>query len=324
MKKLVLFLLIVLVGLWAVVHKTSRETIVIYSAMEQYRNDDLQTQLAKRFPNLSIQIMYLPTAKIAAKVRVEKTETDADILLGVETGYLEMVKDSLAEVTHLSRLEYLDGMNPEHGKYLIWESYGAGIAVNTQMLEKHGLPEPKTYDDLKKPMYRNLIALQDPKSSSTGYNVYLNLRNTRGLQATLDFYDTLNPNVKLYSESSSGPVKLLIQGEIVAGTALTYQIVTEINKGNPLKMIYPPEGSPYSLDGTTMISGRESSPAIRKVFEFIVNDVLVYDKEHYNPGRILKSQSRTLPNFPKNIRYADMTDLHNLDVKKELLSRWKY
>ena len=324
MKKLILSIIAIILVLYVAVSDKTENTIVIYSALEQYRNDDLAKHLKEKFPDNNIQIMYLPTAKVAAKIKSEKTNTDADIILGVENGYMEMIVDSLADVNQYSHLDYLDGMNPEHHKYVIWESYGGGFAINTQILNKLGLKEPKTYQDLLDPQYRNLIALQDPKSSSTGYNFYLSLYNIWGINKTLYYYDQLNENVKQYSESGSGPVKLLVQGECAIATALTYQVVSEMNKGNPLKMIFPPEGSPYSLDGVSMIKGREENENIVAIFEYIINDYLIYDKEMYNPGQILKEQNSNLPNYPKDIQYADMTHLENLSLKEKLLKKWKY
>ena len=281
MKKIILAIIAMILLLYGAIYEKSENTIVIYSACEQYRNDDLLEHLMKKFPDINIQVMYLPTAKIAAKVMSEKEETDADILLGVENGYLEMVTDSLAEVDQYSHLDYIDGLNPDHHKYVVWESFGGGFAVNTKILEKYGLDEPKTFEDLLNPKYKNLIAIQDPKSSSTGYNFMLALINNWGEEKTFEYYDQLDKNVKQYSESGSGPVKMLIQGECAIGTALTYQVVTEINNGNPLKMIYPPEGSPYSVDGLTMIKGRDQKEDVRKVFEYIANEYLVYDKKMY-------------------------------------------
>lgn len=324
MKKIFLIVLTLIIVLYFAVHETSADTIVIYSALEQYRNNDLNEHLKTKFPEYNIQIMYQPTAKIAAKVYSEGIKTDADILLGVETGYLEKINDSLAVVKDYSKLDYIDGLNPEHGKYLIWESYGGGFAVNTKILEKNGLPEPTGYEDLLKEEYKNLIVIQDPKSSSTGYNFYLNLRNEWGLDRTLAYYDELNENIKQYSESGSGPVKMLIQGECAIGTALTYQVTTEINNGNPLKMIYPEQGSPFSLDGVTIIDGRQTDERIMEIFDYIVNDYLIYDKDNYNPGKILKNQKSNMKNYPQNIEYADMSDIDNLQVKEELLAKWKY
>lgn len=324
MKKLFLIVLASIIALYFMIHEQSANTIVIYSALEQYRNDDLKEHLDKKFPDTNIQIMYMPTAKIAAKIKSEKTDTDADILLAVETGYMEMVTDSLADVKQYSKLNYVDGLNPEHGKYLIWESYGGGFAVNTEILKKYGLEEPKTYEDLLKPEYQNLIVIQDPKSSSTGYNFLLNLKNEWGLEKTLEYYEKLDKNVKQYSESGSGPVKMMIQGECAIGFALTYQVVTEMNNGNPLKMIYPPQGSPYSLDGISIIKGREENEKIVEIFDYIVNDYLIYDKEKYNPGKILVDQENKLENYPADVEYANMKGIEDLKVKEELLSKWKY
>ena len=324
MKKVIACIIAAIVLLYGMIYEKSGNTIVIYSALEQYRNDAIQLQLKEKFPEYDVQIMYLPTAKIAAKIKSEKQGTDADIILAVENGYMEMIKDELADVAQYSHLDYVDGMNPEHGKYLIWESFGGGFAVNTKILEKYGLEEPKSYKDLLKPEYENLIALQDPKSSSTGYNFMLNLINNYGLEDTLKFYDELDKNVKQYSESGSGPVKLLIQGECAIGTALTYQVVSEINNGNPLKMIYPEEGSPYSLDGVSFIKNREDNQKVKDVFEYLVNDCLVIDKENNNPGKVLKVQENKLENYPEDIKYADMTGIEDLELKEELLKEWKY
>lgn len=324
MRKIGIALLAVILMLYFSIGYKDENTLVIYSALEQYRNDDIKEKLAQRFPGLNIQVMYMPTAKIAAKIQTEKEESDSDIVLAVETGYMEKMKDALADVLEYSDLDYMDGMLPEHGKYLIWESYGGGFAVNTQMLEKYGVEEPRTYEDLLKPEYKNLVAIQNPKSSSTGYNFYLNLYNMWGEEETLAYFDKLNDNIKQYSESGSGPVKLLIQGECVVGTALTYQVVTEINNGNPLKMIYPESGSPYSLDGVSIVKGKERKKEVRDVFRYLVNECLVYDKDNYNPGKILKNQNSQMQNYPSDIPYADMAGIDDLMLKDELLRKWKY
>lgn len=324
MKKIVCVLLVCILLLGLSVYESQDNTIVIYSALEQYRNDELKRQLDDKFPNYNVQIMYQPTAKVGAKIKSEGVNSDADILLGIETGYLDMVSDSLAQVTDFSRLNYLDNLNPESGKYLVFEKFGGGFAVNTQILEKYGLEEPTTYEDLLKPEYKNLIATQDPKSSSTGYNFYLSLYNMWGLEKTLAYYDALNENIKQYSESGSGPVKLLIQGECAVGTALTYQVVNEINNGNPLKMVFPPEGSPYSCSALAMIKGRENNSRIAEVFRYIANEFILYDVQYFNPTPILKNQNTDIPNYPENIIDADMTGLENLNLKKELLDEWKY
>lgn len=112
MKKILAGLLVVIAALYFFINKQDSNTLVIYSALEQYRNDDLKAHLAEKFPGLNVQIMYMPTAKVAAKVQTEKESSDADIVLGIETGYMEKMKDALADVSEYSHLDYIEGMLP--------------------------------------------------------------------------------------------------------------------------------------------------------------------------------------------------------------------
>ena len=54
--------------------RQERETIIIYSSMEQFRREELQKQLNEPFPDLHAMVMYVPTAKAAAKIYVEKDQ----------------------------------------------------------------------------------------------------------------------------------------------------------------------------------------------------------------------------------------------------------
>lgn len=97
-----------------------------------------------------------------------------------------------------------------------------------------------------------------------------------------------------------------------------YQVVTEINNGNPLKMIYPESGSPYSLDGVSIVKGKDDKQNVKDVFTYLVNDYLVYDKDHYNPGKILEGQESQMKNYPEDIKYADMTGIDDLELRDEI------
>ena len=65
----------------------SQDTIVICSSSEQFRNDYVQDELRRQFPQYNIVVMYMPTGKAAAKVAVEKEKTDIDILSVQNPGF---------------------------------------------------------------------------------------------------------------------------------------------------------------------------------------------------------------------------------------------
>lgn len=324
MKKIIVVLVIVTLLLGWNVASENEDSIIIYSSAEQFRNDEMQEQLNKQFPDLNIYVMYMPTAKAAAKIAAENDKTDADIVVGVESAYMEKIKDSLEDISGMSNLDYLDDVKLEENKYVIWERQAGSIIINNTVLKKHNLPMPETYEDLLDPVYRNMIAMPDPKSSGTGYFFYKNLVNVMGEEQALDYIDKLAGNIKQFTESGSGPVKLLIQQEVAIGLGLTFQAVSEKNEGNDFTILQPEYGSPYSLTATGLIKGRKNDKDIVKVFDFLINNFLVYDKEYFSPEQILVHQENKISNYPQNIKYADMTGIEDIQEKERLLSLWKY
>ncbi|QIK57169.1 extracellular solute-binding protein [Erysipelothrix sp. HDW6A] len=326
MKKLYMVLVVIAIALVFVLRQQESDTIIIYSSAEQFRNDELQSQLNKKFPELNVRVMYTPTAKAAAKLYVEGKDSDADIVLALETSYMNKIIDSLADIEGYSKADYLPGFGPEthNNKFVTWERQAASIAINPDVLAKYNLPAPTSYEDLLDPMYKNLVAMPDPKSSGTGYMFYKNVVNMLGDEAALEYFDKLAKNVKQFTESGSGPVKLLNQGEVAVGIALTFQTVKEINKGMHLEVIFSEWGSPYSLTGTGIVSGHESNPDVIRVYDFLVNDFIYYDKENFSPERIMKNQKNLIDNYPTDFDYADMTGIDSIQEKERLLSMWKF
>lgn len=326
MKKFVVILIAVTLCLTGYTLCASQDTIVLCSSSEQFRNDYIQEALNRQFPQYNIVVTYMPTGKAAAKVAVEKEKTDIDILIGLETGYLAKIREELADISGYSRLGYLPGLEAaaNGNKWVTWERQAGAIVVNRRMLEERGLPVPRTYEELLDPRYKNLIAMPDPKTSGTGYFFFKNWTNIWGEEKALEYVDALYGNLKQLTESGSGPIKLMIQGETAIGLGLTFQTVNEINKGMPFEVIYPPEGSPFSLTGCAIVDGKEKKKGVEEVFDYLIHQCLIYDKENFSPEMILEGQKNSIPNYPENIIYADMTGIDSADEKERLLKRWKY
>ena len=326
MKKYLAILLAVTLLFTCLATVEGKESIVICSSAEQFRNDEMQKQLNEHFPDKNIIVMYMSTGKAAAKVFAEEARTEIDILVGLETGYLSKIKHCLADISGKSTLTYMEGVAPEDNgnSWVTWERQAGAIIVNRDILNKYGLEMPQTYEDLLKPEYKGLIAMPDPKSSGTGYFFYKSWVNSMGSEGALEYVDKLYGNLKQFTESGSGPIKMLKQGEVAIGLALTFQAINEINDGQPFEVIFPETGSPYSLTGTAMIEGREKDSDITEVYDFIINEFLVYDKENFSPETIYEGQNNKIENYPENIVYADMTGIEKIEEKERLLALWKY
>ena len=194
MKKFMKIFLPILVILLVTGCSSKKEGIVIYTSMEENRNQILKEQIEKKFPKLDIAIQYMSTGNSAAKIKNEGTSTEADIVIDLETSYMKSVADNFADLKNIDTSVYLDSVI-ESDNYLPWAKQTAAVIIDKKYFKEHDLVKPKTYEDLLKPCYKNLIAMPDPKTSGTGYSFLLNVINLKGEDAAIKYFKELKNNL---------------------------------------------------------------------------------------------------------------------------------
>lgn len=303
-----------------------KKVITIYASSEAPRIENAQTMLSKKFPDLDIRVEYMSTGDLAAKLKAEGKNTDADIIYEIETAYAEMLGDTFATLENVDFSVYLDELVPESHRYAPLIRTSGAIVVNKAMLDKKGVPMPTSYDDLLKPEYKGLISMPNPKSSGTGYIFYLNLVNERGEEEALAYFDALAKNLSGagFTGSGSGPIQALKLGEAAIGLAMTFQAVNEINAGAAYEILFFDEGAPYNTYSCGVIEGKQADEDVMAVFAYILSDVAPKDNELFAPEKTFKDRDFKIENFPENIPYADMAGLTDVATKERLLNLWKY
>lgn len=313
-------------GLFTGCGSSKKKVINIYSTAEDYRNENARKMLNEKFPEYDIKLNDIGTGSLAAKLAAEGKDSEIDIIMELETTYLEKCKDSLATLDNVDFSVFVDEFVPAEKKYTPWLMLSGSIIINEEMLNEKGIAIPKSYDDLLKPEYKGLVSMPSPKSSSTGYIFLINLINERGEAAAFEYFDKLAENIsgQGFTSSGSGPVKALLQGEAAIGLGITYQAAEEIAKGANYTITFFEEGAPYTTYSSAVIAGKEKDEDIMKVFNYIVSDVSPEDKRLYSPEKVFKNQESTLTNFPENIPYANMTGIDDITLKESLLDKWTH
>ncbi|MBO4788238.1 MAG: extracellular solute-binding protein [Lachnospiraceae bacterium] len=297
--------------------------VVIYSGAEEYRNEYFLKRIKEQFPDYDVTIEYMPTGNLAAKLAAEGSSTDMDIFYDLDFSYAGLVEEYLADVSSYDQSIYVEDCKVAGGHYLAATRNGGAIIVNPDVLKEKGIAEPTCYEDLLKPEFKNLISMPSPKSSGTGYMFVKSLVNAWGEDEAFEYFDKLAENILQFTESGSGPVNALVQGEVAVGLGMTAQAVTAINNGANLKILFFEEGSPYSLYGYAIPKGKENRKAVIDVFEFFYNTLVFEDKELYYPEQVFTNQKNEIANYPSDIKYADMHG-NTTDEKKRLLEKWEH
>ena len=298
-------------------------TVVIYSSDEDYINEYFLQRLEEQFPDYNIQIEYLSTGENAALLKTEGLDTACDIVWGLEVGYLDNMTGLLADISDYSDDHYVADMQMGGGKYLVAHRYSGCIVVNTDTLQKKGLAVPTSYEDLLKSEYKNLIAMPNPKSSGTGYIYLKSLVNAWGEDKAFDYFDKLSENVMQFTSSGSGPINLLVQGEIAIAMGMTSQAVREQQAGQPFEILFFEPGAPYTACGYGIIEGKQDNPAVKEVFDFFYNTLVQEEKDQFLPETIFEGQEMKVEGYPTDIPYANM-DGNTADEKTRLLKKWIY
>ena len=82
-----ILLAIILVSAVALTGCSSKESVLIYTSVEDYVIEDMNARLSEQFPNYNITIEYVSTGSHAAKLLTEGVDSECDITYDLEYAY---------------------------------------------------------------------------------------------------------------------------------------------------------------------------------------------------------------------------------------------
>ena len=278
--------------------------------------------LEEKFPDAEINITYMSSGKLAAKLQAEGAATEADIALSLSSAYANTLKGEgllrayTPEGTNF-KAEYADAdhiVNPNG----VW--CGA-ILLNTEELAKHNLPEPKSYKDLLDPVYKGHIVMTNPVSSSTGYFFLLGILNLYGEEEGWAYFDKLAENVMLFGESGSIPSTYVEKGEAAIGLGIDYEGMRLESEGKPVKVVFAEEGAPFDYD-TTLLINREEEPSafVLEVMKAITSPEGNAVFNNYNIAVLEGQPDRG--SYPADFKVLDMEGISDAELKTKLTAEW--
>ncbi len=301
--------------------KKNKKEVIIYTCMEENRVQELKKQAKEKFKDIDVKVQSISTGNTAAKIKNEGTNIEADIIVDLETAHAENLKENFADLKDFDDSIYLEGMNTSDN-YFTWVKYTMSLIIDKAYFTEHNLAVPKTYEDLLKPEYKGLIAMPDPKTSGTGYAFYLNAVNIMGKDRAIEYFKQLKDNLREYTASGSGPTNLLKQGEIAIALGMTSQGADAINAGYNFEIVQLETGAPYNTTAFAIIKGKETKDEVKEVFNWLMNEFGVYDKENYMPDKVLKDQKNNVKNYPTDLNEANMISIESIQKKEELMEAW--
>lgn len=134
------------------------------------------------------------------------------------------------------------------------------FAVNTKRLQEKGLPEPTSWADLAKPIYKSEIVMAHPATSGTALTAVntIMMLNNKDLEKGFEYWRTVHKNVLQYTKSGAAPMQFLERGEAAVAIVFSHDAAVSLEKNLPLKIIFPSEGTGYEIGGMALIKGAKN------------------------------------------------------------------
>lgn len=276
-RRLVLALgLVLLLGVAFAGPATAKDTVVIYTALENEQITDYMTSVNKSLPNLDIKMLRFSTGDISARFMAEKDNMQADVIWGVAaTNMLVFKQTGLLEPYAPKGLERIQPLFRDKANPPSWvgiDIYMSAFCVNTEVGKKHNLPMPASWADLTKPVYKGHVVMPNPNSSGTGYLSVVSILQRLGEQEGWKYLDALDKNMAEYTKSGSKPCKDAAAGERAIGVSFEYVAQAMKKKGSPVEMVIPKEGAGYELEANALTRKGAKNPAAKQFLDWAISN----------------------------------------------------
>jgi iron(III) transport system substrate-binding protein len=251
--------------------------LTTYTALENDQLKPFKETIEKAVPSVEIAWVRDSTGVITARFLAEKSNPQADIVLGLAASSVAAFSQQGLLVPYTPK--GFDALRPGFrgpGNPAAWtgmDAYLAVICFNTVEGAKAKAPKPTSWQDLTNPAYKDQIVMPNPSSSGTGYLTVAAWLQTMGEEAGWKFMDALHKNVGVYTHSGSAPCVQAAKGERMIGIGFDMRGAKEKTAGAPLDLILAKEGTGWEMEASGIVKGRPkaSEDAARLVMDWVAS-----------------------------------------------------
>ncbi len=234
--------------------------LVVYCSAQNTMCEQEVLAFEKKY-NIKTSFIRGGTGSILAKIDAEKANPQGDVWYGGtldphsqagEMGLLEAYKSPNLQFIP----DELKDPAKVKGNYTSAIYLGVlGFGVNTERLSKLGLEMPKCWKDLTNPKLKMEIQSADPQSSGTAYTALATFMQLWGEQEAFKYLTDLHKNVSQYTKSGNTATRNTARGEATIGIGFLHEHSIEKEKGAPVELVVPCEGTGYEIGGVSIIKG---------------------------------------------------------------------
>jgi len=221
---------------------------------------------------IKVEFLDISSGEVLSKLSAQNGKIGADVWFGGgadsfivagEKGYLE---------------NYVSPEEKEMDQRFIGNDFWTGVSivtagflVNTDVLAKKNLPEPKSWADLKNPKYKDELIMADPAISGTNYAVVYNLLQSMGEEAGWAYLESIKGNIPFYAQRGSEPTAKVKNAEMAVGIIPLGGDTYKMEKEFKVKNVIPSDGLPWVPAGMAIFKEAENKDAAKAFVDWALS-----------------------------------------------------
>ena len=278
--------------------------LLVYTALE---DDEIPRYLAlfeKNHPGIQVKIVRDSTGIITAKLLAEKDNPRADLVWGTAATSLMLCDQAGMVAPYAPRgidrvVPKMKDSNPVP-HWVGIKAWMSGFCINTIECEEMTLPCPESFEDLLNPVYKGHLVMPNPASSGTGFLTVSALLQLKGEKEGWAFLDKLHANMARYTHSGSKPCKIAGSGELPIGISFAYRGFMQQAKGEPVKTIFPKEGSGWDVEANCLIKKANMNPDAKTFLDWAISPEVMKEYAQVYPVTAYATGVPVPDGFPKD------------------------
>jgi iron(III) transport system substrate-binding protein len=236
------------------------ELNLLCSAQEEWCAG-MKQEFQTKYPGVTVKYVRLLSREALTRLRNDKANPQFDIWWGGSAdSFIAAKKDGMldpyksnAQANIIDQKLMIDqDATPQWvGIYVD----PLGFATNNKQTV---IKSPASLDDLIKPEMKGQIAIPHPAFSNASFTFLCTVLQVKGEKDGWDYMKKLSQNVMNWTRSDPAPIDSVGKGEAVIGLAYSHEIIAGFDKGYPLTMTFPGDGTGYELGAMGMIKGAKT------------------------------------------------------------------
>jgi iron(III) transport system substrate-binding protein len=245
--------------------------VVLYAVAGQDQQLAVLQEFNKLFPEIKVQSLWAQTGSLFTKVKqeIQTKNTLVDVLvLSDPTLLTRMQADKDLALYKSPELKQYTDVNVQSKPIGYWTSWGMVATAIVYSTKTIGANPPTSWKDLTDKRYAGRASLKNT-TSGLQFAQWKTLADVNGPEYWTRGISALHPVAfdafpQQFDRLVSGEDLVAINGQISG--AMQY-----IAKGAPLKIVYPAEGIPATLEGVGVVSSAPHPEAARLLVDYLLS-----------------------------------------------------